>query len=276
MTDIANLKKGTTLKFIGGLSKETFDICSKFDIDCVELSYSYDELITAYDFPNNGVKYAEIASEAGIELWSLHLPFSDKLDISSPIDEDRKLTMRTNKMLICAAATADIKTIVLHPSAEPISDDVRTTRLDQSRTNIMILAELCHKYSLTLAVENLPRTCLCNTSTEMAELLAGTGVTVCFDTNHSLQEDDTEFLSHILNSGLTVSTLHISDYDFIDEKHRLPGDGVVKWRSVLQLLERNDYSGPLMYEVSKTPRERESISIEELAENQRRLAQKLI
>lgn len=276
MTDITKLRKGTTLGFIGGICSETFEICSKFGIACAELSYSDDDFINKYDLPGNAVKYAEMAAKAGVELWSLHLPFSGKLDISSPIDEDMELAMNTNKKLICAAASAGIKTIVLHPSSEPISDGARVLRLKQSRDNIMILAELCRKYSLTLAVENLPRTCLCNVSGEMSELLTETGATVCFDTNHSLVEDNTQFLESILSSGLTVSTLHISDYDFTDEKHRLPGDGVVKWRAVMEILERADYSGPLMYEVSRTPRERGTVSIEDLVANQQRLAQKLI
>jgi len=44
------------------------------------------------------------------------------------------------------AAEAGIKTIVLHPSSEPISDDERASRLTRSKNNIMILAELCRKY----------------------------------------------------------------------------------------------------------------------------------
>jgi len=211
-----------------------------------------------------------------VELWSLHLPFSGELDISSPVSANEELAMSTNKKLIHAAFQAGIKTIVLHPSSEPISNDERALRFTRSKSNIIILAELCRKHNLTLAVENLPRTCLCNKSDEMFALLSETGVTVCFDTNHSLLEDNAEFLGNIIKGGLTVSTLHISDYDFVDERHRLPGDGINNWRAITELLEKSGYCGPLMYEVSQPPRGREPVSIEELAENQRRLAQKLI
>jgi len=229
-----------------------------------------------YGFPRNAKIYAEMAAEAGVELWSLHLPFGRQLDISTPVDADREFTMDTNTKLIRASAEAGIKTVVLHPSAEPITDDERPSRFKRSRENIIILAELCAELDVTLAVENLPRTCLCNTSAETLELLNGKGVSVCFDTNHSLRESNPVFLENILKGGLKVQTLHISDYDFVDERHRLPGDGVIDWKAVMTLLEQYVYEGPLMYEVSRKPKDREEISIEELAENQRKLALKLI
>jgi len=256
------MKKGISTSFLGELTPEKFEQCAKNNIDCVEIFLHED------NFPVYAKDY--------VELWSAHLPFSQKLDISSPVNVDRELTMETNKKLIRKAAEAGIKTVVLHPSSEPIMDDERPSRFKQSRENIIVLAELCAELGLILAVENLPRTCLCNTSGEMLELLNGTGVTVCFDTNHSLQERNPVFLENVLKGGLKVQTLHISDYDFVDEKHRLPGDGVTDWKTVMTLLEQYGYEGPLMYEVSRKPKDREEITLEELAENQRRLALKQI
>jgi sugar phosphate isomerase/epimerase len=49
--------------------------------------------------------------------------------------------------------------------------------------------------------------------------------------------------------GSRIITLHVSDYDFIDERHLLPGEGKNDWAAIVDALERADYAGPWMYEV---------------------------
>lgn len=46
------------------------------------------------------------------------------------------------------------------------------------------------------------------------------------------------------------NTLHVSDYDGIDEKHWLPGQGIVNWPEVIQALIETGYDGPFMMEVN--------------------------
>lgn len=276
MTDISTLRLGTSCCVFGNINRDVMLTAKANGIDALELSFSYDKYMNTLDVPRNAAALGEIAREVGIELWSLHLPFSRKLDISSQDKELRAVTLYTNKTLIYAAAEAGIKTMVLHPSSEPITDDIRPDRLALSRDAIMILGELCDKLGLTLAVENLPRTCLCNRSAEMVELLRDTGAKVCFDTNHSLAEDNLDYLRGIIAGGLEIATLHISDYDFVDERHRLPGDGVNDWKGLLSILAEANYTGPLMYEVSAHPKEREPVTVEALADNMHRLRAGLI
>ena len=241
-------------------------------IECVEFSYRYIDYIETVRFAEKAGHYAEMAAETGIGLWSVHLPFGNELDISTLNDYDRALTVSVHKKLIRAAGEAGMKTVVLHPSAEPINENKRAERLKRSRENILALAECCDKYALNLAVENLPRTCLCNASGEMLELLAGTGATACFDVNHPLMEDAVLFINSIFCGGLAVSTLHISDYDFVNERHWLPGEGVIDWPKTVNALEKNNYNGPLMYEISFQHKNGNRVTLDEMAENQRWLA----
>ena len=136
----------------------------------------------------------------------------------------------------------------------------------------MELKAACDKAGMKLAVENLPRTCLCNRSAEMIELLRDTGAGIVFDTNHSLEEENVAFLTALVDSGIPIYSLHISDYDFVDERHRLPGDGDNNWTGIFAQLQRAGYDGPMMYEVPSQPKERDVISVEQLAENMRALA----
>jgi sugar phosphate isomerase/epimerase len=241
-------------------------------IDAVELSFNFDTYMNKMDFARNWQKYVDYAAEAGIELWSIHLPFSRLLDISNMKDELRAITLYTNRTLIEAAGKAGIKVAVLHPSSEPIADEDRPECLRRSREAIIMLKEECDKAGMKLAVENLPRTCLCNRSAEMIELLQGTGAGIVFDTNHSLVEENVAFLSALVDSGIPIYTLHISDYDFVDERHRLPGDGLNNWKGIFEQLERGGYDGPLLYEVAKQPKERDVITLEQASANMIALA----
>lgn len=272
MTYAQGLKKGTSLCFFHKYDEQVLRTVHEAGIDAVELSFNFDHYMNRLEFARNWAKCAEMARAAEVELWSIHLPFSRTLDISGTKDEHRAIALYTNRTLIEAAGKAGVKVAVLHPSSEPITDEERPERLRRSREAIIALREVCDAAGMRLAVENLPRTCLCNRSDEMIELLRDTGAGVVFDTNHSLIEENVSFLRRLIDSGLEILSLHISDYDFVDERHRLPGDGLNNWSGLLGELERCGYGGPLMYEVSVHPKERDVITVEQLSQNMRDLA----
>ena len=41
----------------------------------------------------------------------------------------------------------------------------------------------------------------------------------------------------------------MSDYDGVDERHRLPGEGIVPWRTVVTRLCGVGYRGPFLFEL---------------------------
>lgn len=267
------LKKGLSVK---SAELEYWKNLKEVGIDCIELSFDYDTYMGILDFPNKAEIYAENAACAEIEIWSIHLPFSRENDVSSMNAEHREKTIQANAILIEAAGRVGIKTAVLHPSSEPIDDANRAERLRLSREAILYLRTVADKAGVVLAVENLPRTCLCNRATEMVELLSGTGATVVFDTNHSLIQDNLSFISKLLDAGLSIWSLHISDYDFIDERHRLPGLGINDWNGILGTLEQANYRGPLLYEIAFSSHDndpRYAVTLDILSENMKKLAE---
>lgn len=78
--------------------------------------------------------------------------------------------------------------------------------------SINALAEAARGTGAQLLVEDLPRTCLCNTSDEMLALFGrlDPSVGICFDTNHLLQETPEAFAGPV---GGRIASLHVSDYD---------------------------------------------------------------
>lgn len=133
--------------------------------------------------------------------------------------------------------------------------------------NLKILNQVAKENGIVLALENLPRTCLGNTSEEMLSLLNETGAAFIFDTNHSLSEDNVSFLQNMIQHGYCPVSLHISDYDYVDERHDLPGNGVNDWKKLLTMLRDGGYKGPALYEIRHKVSAERTISLEEIADN---------
>lgn len=132
--------------------------------------------------------------EAGLEVWSCHLPFSRTLDISVLDPQRREENVLLMERMIRLAEIFHPQRLVLHPSSEPISDGERETRLQNSANSIGRLALAAKGIGAVLCIENLPRTCLGRDSGEIMRLIGDfPEVMVCFDSNHLLQEEHARF-----------------------------------------------------------------------------------
>lgn len=183
----------------------------------------------------------------GLEVWSVHLPFSGTLDISVVDEKARAENVETLTKMIRLAGEFKPKKLVLHPSSEPISDGDRTTRLNNAKESIGKLLPIAKEIGAQLCIENLPRTCLGRTSSEIWYLIQDyPEVMVCFDSNHLLIEDHNLFFQNV---GERIGTTHASDYDKVDERHWMPGLGVINWPLFLTNLMHFGYDGVFMTEV---------------------------
>lgn len=98
---------------------------------------------------------------------------------------------------------------MLHPSSEPIADEEREIRLQNSANSIGRLALSAKEIGAVLCIENLPRTCLGRDSGELMRLIADyPEVMVCFDSNHLLKEEHAHFFEAV---GNRIGTIHASD-----------------------------------------------------------------
>ncbi|MBQ9746910.1 MAG: sugar phosphate isomerase/epimerase [Clostridia bacterium] len=196
------------------------------------------------------LNYGEVralSEKYAVKIWSMHLPFGpfNVLDLSNPATAAH--TVEYCNELIKKGAEIGVDKFVFHPSGEPIKDEERGLRMETSKQSLAACAEFAAQYGAIICVENLPRTCLGKNSAEIAELLsAHPALRACFDTNHLLAEDIVEFIH---NLGEKIVTVHVSDYDFVNERHWLPGEGKIDWRAVIAALGEVGYSGPWMYEI---------------------------
>ena len=227
-----------------GLNRAGFEEYRANKIDAFELSV-HCEQYGLLDI----AKIAGEAREAGIDTWSFHLPFSQEVAIASLNDDLREKTIAIDEEYILKASDAGFKYCVIHPSSEPIEDDQREECMKRSMDALSCLAGVAKRAGVTLAIEDLPRSCLGHCSDEMLRLLgADASLRACFDTNHLLIEDFSTYLDRVKDR---IVTLHVSDYDYINERHWLPGEGKTDWVKLMDKLDEINYDGVFMYEVDK-------------------------
>lgn len=199
---------------------------------------------------NNAKKLIE---REGLNLWSIHIPFGPDFDISCPDPIKREANIQNVLFsFYLAQGLGGYSKAIIHPSFEPIDSLKREQHLTALNESLNRIAPYIEKnYNARLAVENLPRTCLGNSTQEMLSIFENTSnIDICFDVNHLLGEKSEDFGFAI---GERIKTLHISDYDEINERHWLPGKGVINWNGILDALNKSEYSGPFLFEVTKTP-----------------------
>lgn len=229
------------------LNDESFKKLQQSGISAIEVCMAADKYSSI-----NYKELSELSKRYNVKLWSYHLPFMpfDYIDISSLDSEMRERTVALYTTMIERATDIGIDKFIVHPSGEPIPDSERPERLKYSMQTLDRLAEIADRHGAVIAVEDLPRSCLGNTADEILRLIsANDKLRVCFDSNHLLKDTNLNFIKKISDKIVTV---HISDYDFIDEKHWLPGEGLVDWAKVLGALRQADYRGVWMYEILLT------------------------
>ena len=188
--------------------------------------------------------FKKVLDDNGIMLNAVHMPFGALIDLSTPDESHRQ------KSLALACKTFDEmdklnpRCYVFHGSGEPILQQDRQKFFD---TLVKSISYLKDKTSQVICVENLPRTCLLNTSDEVNKFLSILpDVKICLDLNHFLTE---KVEDAIIKIGKPIFTTHVSDHDYVDERHWLPTQGKIDWQKVLNALETIGYDGVFNYEL---------------------------
>lgn len=264
--NVEEWKVGTSSLMLDEWSQEEFDTFAANGIQLLEI----------YLGSQHGKSDEEVAEwvemvksrtdSAGIQVWSIHLPFSRSLDISATDAEARSITIEEHRRVMRLFQPLGIQTYVIHGSFEPVADDERDVRMNNAKASLRLLTDEVRDYGAQLAIEVLPRTCIGNTSGEIIDILDSVenGLKVTFDSNHMLQETPEEFVDRV---GDAITHVHISDYDAVDEKHWVPKRGVIDWNRVIAELVDIGYDGPWMYEVVRRNTDDPAVTTKDLVEN---------
>ena len=248
-----------------------FDSMARAGVSCAEISMDG----RAYaSFP--WADCARWSRDSGVPVRSFHLPFytDETVDPASLDPAVRRRTAALHARYVGIAAELGARIAVVHACLEPVADADRAGRLARAKESMAALAETAAAAGLTVCVENLPRSCLGNSSAELAEIVdADPRLRVCFDTNHLLLEFHADFLARL---GPRIATLHVSDYDFVNERHWLPGEGKIDWHALAEELDGIGYADAFTYELDfrgnpKTVARDRDLTPEDLVRNAREI-----
>ena len=233
--------------------------------DCIEYSIGADfNQENAFDlWEEKTQKIKALCQKYNVKLRSYHLPFNgERLQgyyMHAPSALDPKLRENTlvySKRLIQGLADTGLEYVVIHGSLRTPMEE-RQQRVDNFVDYLRKLCDFCKPYDITVAVETLLESCIGgggevpeNRIIEMRYIMEHVerdNLGICLDNNHFIKSDSLNFVKEL---GQYVVTTHFSDYDGEQERHYMPGKGIVDWKALTSLLTEKGYTGPWVFEVS--------------------------
>ncbi|MBJ6368886.1 sugar phosphate isomerase/epimerase family protein [Snuella sedimenti] len=188
-----------------------------------------------------------------INAWSVHIPYGDGIDVSHTDETTRKIAIEEVTRIMDACKKLELEKFVMHPGFGNVSDEDRDAKLAACKKSLKKLVKHAAKYNARYTIECMPRECLGNTNQDLLFLLKVKGLQVCIDTNHLLHDTHEQFVEEI---GPYVATMHAADYDRVNERHWLPGKGVINWNELIDGLVTVGYDGPFLFESAGTFKEK--------------------
>lgn len=193
----------------------------------------------------------------GIQAYSFHAPFGDRIDLSAKEPELRKSALAELLRAAEAAAIFPARHFVLHPGPErrPVQEPAakRLEGLKRTAEALNAVATRCQELGVGCVLENkLPHLVFASTSDLLWLLSALDSVEVglCLDTGHAHLSGDLYGALHALSRHLRM--VHAHDNRGGGDEHLPPGAGTIDWHKLLRELNRMGFKGGLMLELAST------------------------
>ena len=192
-------------------------------------------------------KALKIVKKYKMTINTFHLPYSvDWIDFACQWPNDRKEIVKWTKKLIKKLDKFNPKAYIVHPGGKSAKPENREKFMEYL---IESVNELASSTSVPICIENMVLGNLTNGLEQIKEYAdkCEKGYVV-IDTNHFLTDRPEDAILAI--GGEKIKALHISDNDFVYERHMMPGDGLNDWNKIIGALEQIGYKGSFNYEVS--------------------------
>ena len=194
-----------------------------------------------------------VINELGLETYSFHAPFSDKIDITSPDPRVRDFALKELLQAADAAAQLNVRYFVIHPGPEnaTLPDHERFWRL-QNAVGVLDQTFLhCRSLGIGLVLENMLPHLFAGRIRDLLWILGALDtcdVGICLDTGHAHLGGDLAAAVHKLSGHLWM--VHASDNRRQFDDHLPPGDGTVNWAGLLADLYDLHFNGTFILEIS--------------------------
>jgi len=183
----------------------------------------------------------------GFEVYTIHLPQLYTYDLSLTDDFARLRALQNQKEIVNMLLPLGAKVCVLHPDAGKVEECDYSKRHKALIKSLKEFAPWCRERGLKIAIENLTQISSFQTSSDLMEVVEAVGdnVGICFDVNHNFKESHRDFIN---NAGKHIITMHISDNDGIQERHYLPGKGVINFKEIIDMMNNLNYKSSFVFE----------------------------
>ena len=207
------------------------------DVDCCRL-------FVPKDFAVYNEGYERI-QENQIKLNAIHMPITNEwADLACQYEEDRKEIVKMFVKLIKELDKYNPSAYVFHPGGFGVNESNYPEYTKRLIESVNVLTEETDK---KICIENMAGKYFLDTSEKMLNFLSHCkNAYTCVDVNHFYYEKPEDA---ILKYGNRIGTVHISDYDFVKERHLLPKEGKIDWNKVIGAFEKVGYQGVFNYEV---------------------------
>lgn len=246
-----------------GITPEKMKYAKSVGVDCIETSFAAFIDKQTLDFKFNTAEMTEkvkqakkVADDAGIEIWSVHMPFGEEIDISLADENQRRKVVNLHTRVLEFCRILQPKVILFHPSwyLHLNERELRKSRMIESALElnkkvkdinaIMVIENMLGPKLQKDSVYERP---LCRSVEETKEIMGRLpdDIYSAIDMNHIKNPQNL-----IRAMGSRLKSVHIADGNGEKESHYFPcsGQGENNWTDILSALEEAHYTGPFMYE----------------------------
>lgn len=198
---------------------------------------------------------AALIDELGLETYSFHAPFSDRIDISAPDPRARESARNELFKAAEAASILKVRYFVLHPGPEDsaLPEQERFWRLENAVGVLNQTYRHCRQLGIGLVLENMLPHLFAGRTRDLLWIMGALDtceVGICLDTGHAFLGGDLPAVVHKLSGHLWM--VHASDNRGQFDDHLPPGDGHINWVKFLADLHRLHFTGSIILEISGT------------------------
>lgn len=205
--------------------------------------------------------------EFGMRVWSVHAPFSETMDLSNLVEQQRKSAVEECCKLIETLKILQSEILVIHPAVKTFDlkdSQLKEKRIAQAKKSVGEIAETARAEGCRIAIENLLPHILGGETEVLFQLLKdrqGDSLGICFDSSHANLWKEPKVEAYLKTVSPYLMATHFSDNYGLYDDHHPPGDGEINWKGILQILKESGYQGVFMLEVLGESRSRDPSEI---------------
>ncbi|MCC6750382.1 MAG: sugar phosphate isomerase/epimerase [Deltaproteobacteria bacterium] len=196
---------------------------------------------------------AQRIQELGLEAYSFHAPFAERIDITALDAGHRDFSQREMLQAAESAARLGVRYFVIHPGPERggMPPAERFERFERAVMVLDTVARRCRELGMALVLENMLPHLFSGHVRDLLWImgaLSSTDVGCCLDTGHAALSGDLKTAVPKLSGHLWM--LHVSDNRGQRDDHLPPGEGQISWDELLGQLDRGGFHGAMILEIA--------------------------